>query len=55
MRTEWDSIKIWDFHSLARPKRKWRLTWSSKERKEVRKRARLLDLSKEKVTWLLTY
>jgi len=24
MRTEWDSIKIWDFHSLTRPKRKWR-------------------------------
>jgi len=24
MRTEWDSIKIWDFHGLPRPKRKWR-------------------------------
>jgi len=24
MRTEWDSIKICDFHSLTRPKRKWR-------------------------------
>jgi len=24
MRTEWDSIKIWDFHGLTRPKRKWR-------------------------------
>jgi len=22
MRTEWDSIKIWDFHSLTRLKRK---------------------------------
>jgi len=24
MRTEWDSIKIWDLHDLTRPKRKWR-------------------------------
>jgi len=24
MRTEWDSIKICDFHGLTRPKRKWR-------------------------------
>jgi len=24
MRTEWDSIKIWDFHGLTRPKRKRR-------------------------------